>query len=98
MVRRGLRRYGNGGSALAPWPSRRLEEAMTSSCLRICFDFPPLGFKGNLSLLEIYIYIYFSRGLNQMEDGQGAWTEKKELGRTHSMSSWALEQSGFLGR
>ena len=40
----------------------------TSSCLRILFFFPPSGFKGNLSLLDILFSL--SSGLKQMEDHQ----------------------------
>ena len=42
------------------------------------FFFPPVGLKGNLSLLDIFI---FSRGLNQMEDMRSRPTQHPICGQ-----------------
>ena len=48
-------------------PKRGVVSSLPSICLRICFTFPS-GFKGNISLLDLLLFVcYFSRGLKQMK-------------------------------
>ena len=42
-----------------PWEAKKKPTVLSSICLRQHFLNVPLGFEGNLSPLESYIYIYF---------------------------------------